>query len=449
MHRIRVTAETGAYPVVVGCGAWKQLRALIADGYSSVFVLTEKRIWSRWAEDFSREGGLETARVVFVPSGEESKSLAQAERVAGTLLRQGADRKSLLVLFGGGVIGDLGGFVASTYMRGIDCVQVPTTVVGQVDSAVGGKTAVNVGAMKNLVGTFYPPRAVLADPRVLGSLGPRIFRSGLYEVAKHAILDGPALFKELERNLDSLAPENAADLAGIIGKAVKVKVDVVNRDERESSLRQVLNLGHTFGHALEEVTGYRRFLHGEAVGWGLLAVALLAERLGYLGSQTGRDADALTGKAGMSFRISEWDSETHETHKDCDKLLLADQHSAFDARVDPGASLNESHERFRRTAHPPQGPGGASDAERIRRLVMRIGPLPSIRDVSPQAITRLLPHDKKAVGGEIRWIIPERIGRVRIITGVPLAEAEGAWKELQRRANHHRQRAESRMEGKG
>jgi len=383
MHRFRVNTENGTYPVVVGCGAWKELRALASRGYSSIFVLTEKRIWTRWAEDFSRESGLEAPRVILVPSGEKSKSLAQAERVAGSLLKHGADRKSLLVLFGGGVIGDLGGFVASTYMRGIDCVQVPTTLVGQVDSSVGGKTAVNVGDMKNLVGTFYPPRMVVADPRVLASLGRRTFRSGIYEVAKHAILDGPAFFEALERNLDSLVPEHAAELEGTVGQAVKVKVEVVNRDEREQSLRQVLNLGHTFGHALEEVTGYRRFLHGEAVGWGLLAVTLLAERLGYLKSQAARQRRATR-------------------------------------RTDEGEG-------------DPESPGYASDAERIRRLIGRIGPLPPIRDVSPPAIVRLLPHDKKAVGGEIRWVIPEGIGKVQIVTGIPLAEAEAAWKDLQQR----------------
>jgi 3-dehydroquinate synthase len=431
MQRFSVKTEKGAYPVVVGCGAWKELREPVSRGYTSNFILSEKRIWNRWAEDFRRESGLKSARVVFIPSGENSKSLAEAERVAGSLLKHGADRRSLLVLFGGGVVGDLGGFVASTYMRGIDCVQVPTTVVGQVDSAVGGKTAVNVGAMKNLVGTFYPPRMVLADPRVLGSLGHRTFRSGLYEVAKHAILDGPDLFETLELKLDSLLPENAPELEGIIAQAVKVKVDVVNRDERESSLRQVLNLGHTFGHALEEATGYKRFLHGEAVGWGLLAVTLMAERLGYLSLRMTDDAGASTNKAGMSFTINKWDSETHATHKDCDSILPYDKNPPIRARRGPNALLNESRGRSRHTAHPPQGPGCGLDAERIPRLVWRIGPLPGIRDVSPQAIVRLLPHDKKAVGGRIHWVIPERIGKVRIVPGIPLEEAEAAWKELQ------------------
>jgi 3-dehydroquinate synthase len=367
MQRLGVTAERLDYPVVVGRGAWRGIRRLEPDRYSSIVILTEGPIWSRWGAPFRRESGLERARVIRVPGGENSKSLAQAERVAAQLLRLGADRRSLLVLLGGGVIGDLGGFVASTYMRGIDCVQVPTTVLAQVDSSVGSKTGVNVGAMKNLVGTFYPPRMVLADPIVLGSLAPRAFRSGLYEVAKHAILAGPPLFNLFERQLGALGPRNLRALSRLLVLAVKVKVDVVNRDEHEAGLRQTLNLGHTFGHALEEATGYRRFLHGEAVAWGLLAVTLLAERLGFMTS--------------------------------------------------PGA-------RSRSSAAP-------SDADRIRRLVRAIGPLPSIRNVSARTIVRLLPRDKKTVSGEIHWVVPERIGKVKIVTGIPLAEAEAVWRELQ------------------
>lgn len=368
MQQLRVTAERLDYPVVVGRGAWRQIRNLPPSRYSSTFVVTEGGIWSRWGEMFRRESGLESARVILVPRGERSKSLTQAERLAGQLLRRGADRRSLLVLLGGGVIGDLGGFVASTYMRGIDCVQVPTTVLAQVDSSVGSKTGVNIGDMKNLVGTFYAPRMVLADPIVLGSLPPRAFRSGLYEVAKHAILTGPPLFDLFERELANLAPRSSRALSKVLVPAVAVKVDVVNRDEREAGLRQTLNLGHTFGHALEEATGYQRFLHGEAVAWGLLAVTRLAEQLG---------------------------------------LMEAD-----------GA-------RRRRAA-------GDSDADRIQRLVKAIGPLPSIRNVPARAIVRLLPRDKKTVGGEIHWVIPERIGKVKITSGIPLAAAEAVWRELQK-----------------
>ena len=362
MERFQVTAESGGYPVLIGRGAWRELRAVQSQEYSSVFILTEKGIWRHWGDRMTRQGGLARARVLFVPAGERSKSLAALERVASSLARLGADRHSLLILFGGGVIGDLGGFVASTYMRGIHSVQVPTTLVGQVDSAIGGKNAVNLAVGKNLVGTFYPPRMVLADPRVLASLSPRVFRSGLYEVVKHAILAGAPLIDLLDRHLDSLRSDSVTALEAILGPAVQVKIDVVNRDEREANLRQVLNLGHTFGHALEAATGYRRFLHGESVGWGLLAITVLAERLGYL---------------------------------------------------------------------------QAGDAGRMRDLVWRIGPLPSIRDVPARTIVRLLPHDKKAVGGEIHWVIPERLGKVRIVTGVPLDAAESAWGELQEMS--HRQ----------
>jgi 3-dehydroquinate synthase len=191
-------------------------------------------------------------------------------------LDRGADRKSFLVALGGGVVGDLGGFVASTYMRGIDYAQAPTTVLAQVDSSIGGKTAVNIGAMKNLVGTFYPPTMVLSESEVLSSLPPRAFHSGLYEAVKHSVLSGLPLFEYLEKNVAGLSPRDTKVLETLVARAAAVKVDVVTRDEREAALRRVLNLGHTFGHALEETTGYKRYLHGEAIAWGMLMIIRLA-----------------------------------------------------------------------------------------------------------------------------------------------------------------------------
>ncbi len=284
-----------------------------------------------------------------------------AERVAATLLKKGGDRRSLLIAFGGGVVGDLGGFVASTYMRGIDYIQVPTTVVAQVDSAIGGKTAVNVGEMKNLIGTFAPPRLVLADPVVLQSLPVRAFLSGFYEVAKHAILSGPSMFSLMEREVGNLCPSRNGILERLLIRAGQVKVDVVNRDEHEADLRRLLNLGHTFGHALEEATGYRRLLHGEGVGWGLLCAA----RLGVL-------LDMLDVK----------------------------------------------------------------ESERIAGLIRRIGPLPSIRDLAPAKIMRLVSRDKKAVAGQIHWVVPEKIGRVRIVRDVPIGVAAEALRSVQRTEAH-------------
>ncbi len=356
MVKLQVKSGRRHYEVLVGRGAWRKLRDFGPGTYTATFVLTERGLWNRWGRAFVRESGLKNAETIIVPQGETSKSLRMVERVASALMEGGADRRSLLIAFGGGVIGDLGGFVASTYMRGIDYVQVPTTVVAQVDSAIGGKTAVNVGAAKNLVGTFFPPRLVLADPIVLSTLGARAFRSGLYEVVKHAILSGPELFAELCQCVDNLVPTRANTLGPLLARAAGVKVDVVSRDEREDGLRRVLNLGHTFGHAFEEVTHYRRFLHGEAVAWGLLAATRLAERVGLL--------------------------------------------------------------------EPLQ-------AGRIAALVRRVGKLPPIRDLSPDRILRLLPRDKKTVGGKLHWVLPERIGKMQICSDVSAAEVRAALCDVQ------------------
>jgi len=285
MRRLQVKSSAGNYDVKVGCGAWGALRKL--KGYTSTFVLTEPGLWGKWGTKFAEDAGWSGVRPIVVPSGETSKSLTMAGRVAAELLNRGADRRSLLVALGGGVVGDLGGFVASTYMRGIDYVQAPTTVLAQVDSSIGGKTAVNIHAMKNLIGTFSPPRMVLSEPAVLASLPPRAFQSGIYEAVKHAILAGPALFGWLERKVAGLTSGQTPVLETLVARAAQVKVDVVSRDEREAGLRRVLNLGHTYGHALEEATGYRRFLHGEAVAWGMLMVTRLAELSGVLDSDVG------------------------------------------------------------------------------------------------------------------------------------------------------------------
>lgn len=296
MRRLQVKSSAGQYKVIVGCGAWRALHRL--KGYSSVFVLTELSLWERWGNKLLCDAGWAGLRPILVPSGESSKSLTMAGYVASELLECGADRRSLLVAFGGGVVGDLGGFVASTYMRGIDYTQAPTTVLAQVDSALGGKTAVNIGAMKNLVGTFYAPRLVVSDPAVLASLSPRAFQSGLYEAVKHAILSGPALFAWMEGKVAGLRPGDTPLLETLVARAAQVKVDVVSRDEREAGLRRVLNLGHTYGHALEEATGYRRFLHGEAVAWGMLMVTRLAELASVLDPAVGKRIARLVRSVG-------------------------------------------------------------------------------------------------------------------------------------------------------
>jgi 3-dehydroquinate synthase len=192
------------------------------------------------------------------------------------LSRLGADRNSVVIAFGGGVVGDVTGLVASLYMRGVDLIQIPTTVLAQVDASIGGKTAVNLRAGKNLVGTFHHPRTVLIDPGVLSSLPDREFRAGLYESLKCGVIGKPELFRALENVDTKKLRKDPEKLEWIISESVRLKAEVVSSDERENGLRRLLNLGHTIGHALEADTGYRRFLHGEAVAWGMIASANIA-----------------------------------------------------------------------------------------------------------------------------------------------------------------------------
>jgi 3-dehydroquinate synthase len=208
------------------------------------------------------------------------KKLRTVELLARDLVRAGADRKSLLVAVGGGVVGDVAGFAAASYLRGVALVHVPTTVVAQVDSSIGGKTGVNLPEGKNLVGAFYPPRLVLSDPEVLRTLPEREFRGGLAEIIKHAVIADSAMFQFLEKNMEKVERRNRVALDYLIPRNVAIKAQVVTRDEHELGLREILNFGHTFGHALESVTHYKRYQHGEAVAWGMMAAALLGHETG-------------------------------------------------------------------------------------------------------------------------------------------------------------------------
>src|SRR6202008_589243 len=204
------------------------------------------------------------------------KQLSTVTRIYDALVRANAERQSTLVTFGGGVIGDLAGFAASTYLRGIALVHVPTTLLAQVDSAVGGKVGVNHPLGKNLIGAFYQPHAVLIDPSVLATLPRREFRAGLYEVIKYGMTSSPTLFDRIARERQAIFARNPEVLAAVITESCRIKADVVAKDEKESGLRRILNFGHTAGHALEAVTRYRRYRHGEAVAYGMLVAADLA-----------------------------------------------------------------------------------------------------------------------------------------------------------------------------
>ncbi len=268
IKRIFVRSSAGPYSVVCGAGALGHAAKEIAKlgSFSSVHIVSSAKVWRAVGKDVQRGVGLKDAGAVHLMNdAETAKNLRTVELLTSELVRGGADRKSLIIAVGGGVVGDVAGFVAASYLRGVALVQVPTTVVAQVDSSIGGKTGVNLPEGKNLVGAFYPPRLVLSVPEVLRSLPEREFRSGLGEIIKHAAIADAEMFAYLEKHMTKVQRRDRAALEYLIPRNVAIKARIVTRDERESGLREILNFGHTFAHALESVTHYKRYQHGEVV----------------------------------------------------------------------------------------------------------------------------------------------------------------------------------------
>ncbi len=283
MVEIPVELADRRYVVHLGAGALARLRDLRAERRGGrTVVVSSRRVWRLHGARVARAFGGGIAGPVLLPDGERFKSRRALAAVHDAFLAAGLARDGLVVAVGGGVVGDLAGFAAATYMRGVSWVPVPTTLLAMVDSAIGGKVAVNHPRAKNLLGAFHQPLAVVSDPAFLDTLPSRERRSGAFEVLKCAVLADRALFEALaaappgEIGGDACAREDA------IGRACRIKADVVSKDEREGGRRRVLNLGHTLGHAFEAVTRYRRLTHGEAVGWGLIGAAALARDLGRL-----------------------------------------------------------------------------------------------------------------------------------------------------------------------
>jgi len=347
VQTIRVQSGSGAYEIVCGGGAIRRLGPVIAKQreVNGVFALSSPRVWRSCGTRIATAlgpGGI-NGTILFDDS-ERAKTLRTVEYLSRALHREGADRHCVLVAVGGGVVGDVSGYVAASYLRGVRLIHVPTTLIAQVDSSIGGKTGVNLPEGKNLVGAFYPPAAVVTDPVFLSSLPDSQFRSGLYEIVKYGVIGDSKLFAFLEANMAEVLRRDADALAWITERSIRLKARIVSKDERESGLRQILNFGHTFGHALETATRYRRYLHGEAVGWGMLVATLLA---------------------------------------------LATE------RMEP------------------------YQAERILRVVLSVGSLPSIQGLSVSELMALMQGDKKSRGGQVRWVLPVGIGRVEWGVNIP------------------------------
>lgn len=300
MISVPVATPSRSYEVIIGSG----LLARAGDSLGKfvenrrAFVITVQPVKRHWAKVLTKSlaaSGIAT-ELMEMPDGERSKRLATLEKLADKLVKLGADRGVTLIALGGGVVGDVTGFLASIYMRGVDVIQVPTTVLAQVDAAIGGKTGVNLVSGKNLLGTFHQPRAVLVDPAVLETLPTREYRAGLYESLKCGIIGDTGLFRLFEDKRREILERDPVVVEKVIADSVRLKASVVSADEREGGLRQVLNLGHTIGHALEAETRYSQLLHGEAVAWGMIAATHIALSTGKLDSVTaGRISNAVLG----------------------------------------------------------------------------------------------------------------------------------------------------------
>ncbi|MBF0553833.1 MAG: 3-dehydroquinate synthase [Nitrospirae bacterium] len=309
-NNLTVNLGARSYEISIETGAIDSLGEKLSSlGFSKkIAVVSNKTVFPLYGQRVTQslvKAGFDEVYPYEIDDGEVFKDLRHVESVLNRMFKIGLDRKSAIVVLGGGVVGDLAGFAASIYMRGIALVQVPTTLLSQVDSSVGGKTGVNNIFGKNMIGTFYQPRFVCIDTDTLKTLPMRELRAGIAEVIKYGIIKDAVLFQFLKDNREKILSQDSAALKHIIHTSCRTKADVVSKDERESGLREILNCGHTAGHALETMTQYTQYLHGEAVAWGMYAEARLAAALGLLPNAAIREIKDLIEGYGLPTSISE------------------------------------------------------------------------------------------------------------------------------------------------
>ena len=344
MNKIRVELGERSYTIATGSGILKDIGKSLErfDFSKKAAIVSNPTVYDLYGKTLASslsDSGFEIIEII-LPDGEEYKNLSSVEKIYEQLLKTRFDRRSVMIALGGGVIGDITGYAASTYMRGIDFIQVPTTLLAQVDSSVGGKTGVNHTLGKNMIGTFWQPRLVWVDISTLHTLSHRNFLAGIAEIIKYGIIWDSAFFNFLEKKRETLLSLNPDDIIHIIRRSCEIKADVVSRDERETGLRAILNFGHTIGHAIETATGYTTFLHGEAIAIGMYVEAIIAHEVGLIGS---------------------------------------------------------------------------NEVSRIQHLLKKFG-LPTVipAGIDLASLFGAMQLDKKAVSGDVKFILPEQIGRVRI-----------------------------------
>lgn len=343
MPSFAIKTPQRTYCAIVERGILERTAQFVPGNAGKVFVISTKDVWEHHGETLQRGLAELSYETLFFPGGEERKRLARIEALAAEMVERGGDRSSIVIAFGGGIVNDMAGFLAAIFMRGIPVVQVPTTLLAQVDAAIGGKTGVNLIEGKNLIGSFHQPLATLIDPSVLSTLPEREYRAGLFEVIKYGVIRSAPLFRVLSEGSDEVLAREPDVLDRIIADSVCIKAEVVSADERESGLRRILNFGHTFGHALEAETDYELFLHGEAVAFGMRAAVNLAHAIGDL---------------------------------------------------------------------------SAEDSGDILHTIRRYGPIPSSRHITARSLFARLARDKKTLQGKVHFVLPVKIGEVRISSSV-------------------------------
>lgn len=343
MNRFPIKTAHHAYDAIVGRGALQLLSEHIPAGAGLCFVVTTEDVWRLHGDSFLGALGDRPHHVLFFPGGESRKRFSEVEALAEQVIAFGGDRSSAVIAFGGGIVNDLGGFLAAIFMRGVPVIQVPTTLLAQVDASVGGKTGVNLVAGKNLIGSFHQPLVVLIDPSFLETLPEREYRAGLFEIVKCGIIADEELFWLLRHESGEVLSQAPGIVDRIISASVRIKAEVVSADEKEGGLRRILNFGHTFGHALEAETHYSRFLHGEAVAFGMRAAVILARE---------------------------------------EKMV------------------------------------SESDATELDACIAAYGPIPSRAGISAANLAGRLRSDKKTIQNKIHFVLPDRIGHVRIVSGL-------------------------------
>ena len=358
MIQFEVQLGTRGYPIYIGAGLLGQSRYLKEHIRGSrVFVLSNERVAPLYLETVCQQ--LEPNRTLHLvlPDGETTKSLQTLERVYTCLLENRCGRDTTLVALGGGVIGDITGFAAATYLRGVDFIQIPTTLLAQVDSSVGGKTGVNHALGKNMIGAFYQPQCVIADLECLSTLEDRELRAGIAEIIKYGLIRDAEFFVWLENNVGQLLARDTEALTYAVHRSCKNKAEVVAEDELEiSGARALLNLGHTFGHAIETALGYGQWLHGEAVACGMLMAARMSIRLGWLNEEAGERIQALLARAQLPSAPPEaLQAESFLEHMVRDKkaragrlhlVLLRDIGEAVLTGEFPASALKETLQEF-------------------------------------------------------------------------------------------------------